>query len=63
MPDFPLRILSHAVDTVEPTGDTMPKPVITSLIAKFQMMKQKILQLSSKLLTMLITICNFRLAT
>jgi hypothetical protein len=29
IPDFPLRILSHAVDTVDPTGDTMPKPVIT----------------------------------
>jgi hypothetical protein len=31
MPDLPATIFCHAWATPTPTGDTMPKPVITTL--------------------------------
>src|SRR5688572_19404848 len=30
MPDLPLRMLSQASGTFDPTGETMPRPVITT---------------------------------
>jgi hypothetical protein len=34
IPDFPLRILSHAVDTVDPTGDTKRLKIVDLKLLK-----------------------------